>query len=218
MSIKDTYGMNTPNGVGFSSTVASNIVGGDAAFATVAAQALATPSGGNIPIGGNGIIPSNWLATQEFTNPTAYTGTGSTFGIRRDVPVPFVGGRLIAYNAGAIPVAGDVNYVAGVANTAVVNTQASGFVTPTWGPLGSSGPVAAGLFKGTPSSTIIEQVLSNPFALQSIPRADGGTGYIGEARAYVNTGVTTTYSTGTDVLAATIQNITAGGRSYAGFR
>ena len=168
-------------------------------------------------MGSSTVKPSNWLATQEFTNPTAYTGAGATFGIRRSVPFPFVGGRLVAYNAGAIPVAGDVNYVVGVANTAVVNTQATGFVAPTWGPLNAAGPVAAAMFKGTSGATVVESALSNPFVLQAIPRTDVGTGYIVEARAYTGVGVTTNYSLGTDVFSAAVQQQTAGGVSYAGF-
>lgn len=173
----------------------------------------------NPSVGGNGrtspaVYPANSFATQEFSNVNAYTGNGSTFGFRRSVPFPFYGGRFIAYSSSTKPVA-DCGYGVGTVATAAPSTVASSFVVPTWGG-GYAGPVAANLWQGTPDVNTVEMALSDPFPLQSIARSDGGTGYIVEGRVYVNTGVTTIYSTATDVLAAAVNLITAGGAAFAG--
>lgn len=161
------------------------------------------------------ILPSNWFATQEFSNTNAYTGNGSTFGFRRSVPFPFYGGRLIVYSSGAKPVA-DCGYGVGTVATAAPTTVASNFVVPTFGG-GYVGPVAANLWQGTSGVDNVEFALSDPFPLQSIARTDGGTGYCVEGRVFVNTGVTTVYSTAVDMLSAAVELITAGGPSFAGF-
>lgn len=165
----------------------------------------------------NSLKPSNWFATQEFSNPTAYTGSGSgsTFGFRRSVPLPFVGGRFIAYSAGAKPVA-DCTYGVGTAVSAVATSIASGFVVPTWGG-GYAGPVAANLWQGTANANIVEMALSDPFDLASVARTDGGSGYIVEGRVFVGLNTTTVYSTAVDINSAAVELITAGGVSFAGF-
>ena len=184
------------------------------------ARIIEAAVGGDVPAlqslvsgGGNLVKPSNWFATQEFANPVAYTGTGSTFANRRSFALPFTGGRLIAYNAGAVPAA-DCNRVVGNATSAAVTTQAANFVTPTWGN-GKAGPVAAGLFSGTASVNVAEFALSDTFALPSVARGDGGSGYIAELRTYVPNAVDTVYALAPDQGTA-IQLLTAGGVAYSG--
>jgi len=161
-----------------------------------------------------GITPSSWLATQEFSNPVNYTGAGATFAARRSVALPFTGGRLIAYSSGVAPIA-DCNYAVGTAVDASIAVQATGFVVPTWGN-GKAGPVAAGMWGGTLNAEIVEFALSDPFVLASVARTDGGSGHIVEARTFVNTGVTSSYSLAIDILNAKVELITSGGPAYSG--
>jgi hypothetical protein len=163
------------------------------------------------------VYPGNLFYTQEFSNPTAYTGSGSgsTFGFRRQVNYPFFGGRFIAYSAGAKP-AVDCTYGVGTVASALPAVVASNFVVPTWGG-GYAGPVAASQWKGTASASIIEFAVSDPFALPSIARTDGGSGYLVEGRVFVALNTTTVYSTAVDILTNPVELITAGGVSFAGF-
>lgn len=163
-----------------------------------------------------GIRPGLWQATMEFSNPTAYTGSGSgsTFGFRRQVTHPFVGGRFVAYSAGAKPTI-ECTYGVGTVASAAPTVVASGFVVPTWGG-GYVGPIAGSLWKGTPNANIIEQALSDPFVLAAVARSDGGSGYIAEGRVFVPLNATTVYSTAVDINSAAVELITAGGVAFSG--
>jgi len=165
--------------------------------------------------GGGAVAPSNRQTTIEFANPTSYTATGGTFGIRRSVEFPFTGGRVLKYSAGSIPATGPV-FCVGVANHAdPVTVQGSGFVPVTWN--GQPDPVTGGVWSGTTGPTDVEMALSDPFVLSSIPRADGGSGYIVEGREYCANGVATIYNTASAVPGVVVQLRTAGGPAYSGF-
>lgn len=119
----------------------------------------------------------------RFTVALANTfGSPKTYAQRMQVPFAFLGGRVVQYNRGAAPAANTVQYAVGtVADT---TSQASGFVSVTWNSATSAGGGA--VFKNPVSSPLLEMALSDPFALTSIARTDGGSGHLVELRSVVN--------------------------------
>lgn len=139
-----------------------------------------------------GVSDSRQLLTRFVAASANTFGTPKTYAQRSQVPFRFLGGRVIQYNRGAAPAANNVQFAVGtVADT---TSQASGFVAVTWNGATSAG--GGGVFKNAVSSPLLEMALSDPFALTSIDRTDGGSGVLVELRSVVNGSVLYSQSVG----------------------